>query len=279
MLRACRRATVVALAGAAAIAAQLAAVAPAQAATPTITIAATSKIKPVTGDVFVAFHAGALSGATIHGSISGATAGEVAVLYAQPFPYKTPAARLDSITLKTGKTAYSFTVTPTLATRYAVRLFATGHFKIPTAAPIATSPTKNLYVVGNGFWTGGANCGRPVCHETLHQYVIVPTSALGLEMSKLLLPYFGLSLGSANVPPPPKWLYLRAGHASVSAARRISAIEFERTISYSFTIGSHSYYWAWVTCLRDTVSKDGIGLPGYHGCGASRTPRTVAYLG
>ena len=65
----------------------------------------------------------------------------------------------------------------------------------------------------------------------------------------------------------------------VSAARRMSAIEFVRTISFSFTIGTHSYYWAWRACLQSTVSKDGIGLPGYHGCGASRVLRTTPYLG
>ncbi len=59
MLRAWRRAALVAtLTGSAAVAAQLAAVVQAQAATPTITVAATSRIAPVTGDVFVFFLGG-----------------------------------------------------------------------------------------------------------------------------------------------------------------------------------------------------------------------------
>ncbi len=32
-------------------------------------------------------------------------------------------------------------------------------------------------------------------------------------------------------------------------------------------------------CVKDTVSRDGLGLPGSHGCGARRVLRTVSYLG
>jgi hypothetical protein len=98
-------------------------------------------------------------------------------------------------------------------------------------------------------------------------------------MSKHMYPYFGVRLGNAAVPPAPKWLYLNAGHATVAPARRISASEFEETLKYSFTIGNHSYNWSWNSCWKDTVSKDGLGLPGHHSCGASRVLRTPQYLG
>jgi hypothetical protein len=78
---------------------------------------------------------------------------------------------------------------------------------------------------------------------------------------------------------PPRWLYLDAGHASVSGARRISAGEFERTLMFSFTIGNDGFYWGWTVCTKDAVSRDGLGLPGSHGCGARRVLRTVSYLG
>lgn len=279
MLRAWRRVVVLALAASTVIAAQLAGIAPAQAASPTVTIFATSKRKPVTGDVYVIFRAGTFSSATIHGKISGAAPGDVAVLFAQPFPYKKAPVRLNSFRLKTASPVYSFTVTPALATRYSVRLFASGQPDVP----LAISQTQNLYIIGNSFWTGGQTCnrpgGRPVCHQTVYQYLLEPASALSLEMAKPLLPYFGLNLGSTNVPPPPKWLYLRGGHATVSKARKISAFEFERTISFSFTINGDSYFWAWLSCLRNTLPKDGVGLPGYHECGASRVLRTIPYLG
>ena len=98
-------------------------------------------------------------------------------------------------------------------------------------------------------------------------------------MSKPLDAYFGVNLSATGTPPPPRWLYLNAGHASVSGARRISATEFEMTVTYTFTIGNDGYYFEWATCAKDTVSSDDLGLPGSHGCGARRILRTVNYLG
>jgi hypothetical protein len=276
MRRPWRRAAVAAVAGAAAIAAQFTVIAPAQAAGPAITIAATSKLPAVTGSHFVIYRGGTYSRATIHGAVTGGAAGEVAALYGQQFPYTKPAARLGAITLKTSaKTAYSFTVTPTLATHYAVRLFAS-----PTATtPMATSPVQNVYVANLQSFTAAQKCARPVCHETLHVYTWVPSAALKFEMGKHVYPYFGINLGGVSIPPPPKWLYLNAGHAHVAALRKISADEYEVTVSFSFTIGSDSYFWLWAECQRDAVSKDGLGLPGYHGCGGNRISVNTFYIG
>jgi hypothetical protein len=277
MLRQWRRAALVALAGAAAVAAQLAATSPAQAAAPAVTIAATSKFPPVTHDVFVLYHAGAYATAKIHGSISGATAGDVAALYAQQFPYKKPAVRLGSITLKAAAATYSFTVTPTLATKYAVRLFASS--KATTL--IASSRVQNLYVSNqqqippNSAW----NCSHSVCRLTLPVDTFVPASTLSTEIGKHVYPYFAVNLGGAKTPPPPKWLYLNGGHAKVTRTSRISADEFKYTITYSFTIGNHSANPRINFCTKDTESKDGLGLPGSHGCGASRIPASQSYLG
>jgi hypothetical protein len=278
MLRAWRRVTLVAtLTGSVAIAAQLAGVVPAQAATPTITVAATSSNPTVTGDVFVYYLGGTYGSARIHGTVTGAAAGEVATLYAQRFPYTKAAKPVGSITLSaTGPTiAYSFTVAPTLATRYQVKVFA----RKSAAIPLATSPRQNLYVVGNGYYSGGKTCGGPACRETFHIHMVVPSSTLSVEMSKPVYPYFGITLSATNALPPPRWLYLNAGGASVSGARRISASEFEITVTYSFTIGDDGYYFGWNTCTKDTLSTDGLGLPGSHGCGAHRILRTVSYLG
>lgn len=275
MLRALRRATLVAIAGGAAIVAQFAAIAPAHAAGPTITIAATSKIAPVTNDVVVVFYGGAYSHATIHGTISGAAAGEVATLFAQQFPFSKPPAKAGSITLTAASATYSFTVTPNLYTKYAVRVFASS----TATAPLGTSAVQNLYVAAGGSSNKDQTCGRPVCHETFRVYWNVPNAALSTEMGKHVYPYFGLFLDPNKEPPPPNWLYLNGGHASVAKARRINAFTFETTITYSFTIGNDGYFWLWTACVKDTVYKDGLGLPGSHGCGLSRIPRTTRYLG
>lgn len=205
-----------ALTAGAAIAAQLAAVAPAQAAGPAITIAATSRINPVPGYVLVEYRGGAGARARIHGIITGAAAGEVATLYAQPFPYaKAPAVVGSTAISAAGPAAYSFTVTPTLATRYQVELFA------------------------------GQTATRPLDNN-----------------------------------PQLEWLYLNAGHPSFTPARQVSADKFERTVTFSVTIGTHSSWtYAWLVCPQDTLSRDGLGLPGHHGCGSSRIRRTIGYLG
>jgi hypothetical protein len=282
MLRAWRRVTLVALTGAAAFAAQLAGVAPAQAAGPVITIAASSKIGPVTGYVVVEYRGGKDASARIHGTITGATAGDVATLYAQSFPFAKAPAPIRSATLSAvAPAAYSFTVTPTLATRYTVRLSAGK----TAARPLATSPVQNVYVSIGGTSTGTGLCalpGPPACRVTFHVFFIVPSSALKVEMSKPLYPYFAVRFGPPNgpTPPPPAWLYLNAGHPSFTAAQRISADKFERTLTFSFTVGvNSSENWAWGICVKDTLAKDGLGLPGHHGCGSRRVRRTADYLG
>lgn len=280
MLRAWQRAAAMALAGTAAIAAQLTGVIPAQAAAPTITIFATSKLPVVTGDVWVVYRGGGQYGsATIHGKISGAAAGEVAALYAQQFPYKKLPVRLGSVTLKSSTPVYSFPVTPDLATHYAVKLFASGTAR----AAMATSKVQNVYVLPKGNVTGGKSCqnDRPVCHETYHLYTIVPPSALRTEMGKHFYPYVGVSLSPTSVPPPPKWLYLNAYHSSVTTGHRISAGEYANVFTFRFTIGNDGASFNWDICLRGTVSKDGMGLPGSHGCGYLRrvSGTNIPFLG
>ncbi len=278
MRKAWRRAAVAALGGAAAIAAQLTATIPAQAAsTPSISIAVTAKAKPVTGYVMVFYRSGAYSTASVHGTITGGAAGEVAALYGQQFPFKRAAVRLGSIRLtSSAKVSYAFKVTPTLVTKYDVRLFASTGSK----AQIAISPLRVIFVQPGGATTGGpTKCGRPVCHETFRLWWIVPDSVLGVAMKDPIYAYFGINLGTVKVPPPPYWLYKNGGGAKVSGPHRVNAGEFETTVTYTFTIGYHSYYWLWIACGRDQMAKDGLGLPGYHGCGASRVPRTVTYLG
>src|SRR5262249_24664489 len=109
-----------------------------------IGIAADSGYQPLDGNTYVAFMAGKYSTARIHGTISRAASGEVAQLYAQPFPFKASPAQVDvAILHAAGKTAqYSFSVTPTVATRYTVKLFqsSTAH------RPVATSPVQTVYV-------------------------------------------------------------------------------------------------------------------------------------
>ena len=200
-------------------------------------------------------------------------------MYAQPFPYAKAPAPVRSVTLGAADPAeYSFMVTPTLATRYQVKLFA----RKTATSSLATSPVQNVYVTTDGSATGGGVCVPPTCRVTFHVFITVPSSALQVEMSKRLYPYFAVVYGPQGSPTPqaPEWLYLNSGHRRITSAQRISADKFERTVTFSYSAGADSSLnWAWTVCLKDTLAKDGLGLPGHHGCGSSRVRRTDAYLG
>src|SRR5579862_8670563 len=163
MMRARRRVAGMAVAGLLALGASLAVAGQAQAAAPTISVGASAKLPLITHDAVVLYQQGAYASANIHGTISGAAAGEVARLYAQPFPYKKAATAVAAVTVKASKAPYSFTVSPSLATRYWVKLF-----KGKTAtAPVASSSLQNVYVTLVGVPSGLKTCGRPACTQTI----------------------------------------------------------------------------------------------------------------
>lgn len=275
MMRAWRRAAGMAVAGVLALGASLAAAGQAQAAAPEISVAASAKLPPVTHDALVLYRDGAYASAKIHGTVSGAGAGEVARLYAQPFPYRRAATAVAAVTLKASKVPYSFTVSPSLATRYWVKLF-----KSKTAtAPVASSSLQNVYVTLANVATGLKTCARPTCTETITLTTKVPGSALGTEMVKQVYAYFALSLSKSGTPRPPAALTRNGGEASVSKPARLSATQYRFTIKFTFTVGNDGYAWRWNECSKDTVTKDGIGLPGTHSCGARLVSGSTLYLG
>jgi hypothetical protein len=273
MLKTWRRTALVALAAGAALAVQLTAVGSAQAATgPTITIAATSKLEVVTNDVFVVYKAGTYAIAMIHGTITGAADGDVESLFAQQFPFKKAPVKVGSQTIKAAKWRYSYTVTPSLYTKYAVRVFDKGK-------EVATTRVQSVYVSSLAALSASYSCSRSgLCHDTLNVYVSVPSSALGFELGKHVYPYFGINLNAKKKPPAPTWLYLNAAHPSVKS-HKVNAGEYETTVKYTFTIGKDYAVFIPAECQRDAVYKDGIGLPGSHGCGASRLSVSQYYVG
>lgn len=274
-MRAWRRAAGMAVAGVLAIGAPLAVAGQAQAAAPTISVAASTKLPLITHDALVMYQEGAYASAKIHGTISGAAEGEVARLYAQPFPYGKAATAVAAVTLKASNASYSFTVSPSLATHYWVKLFQT----TTATTPVAESSLQNVYVTLANVTTGVKTCGRPTCHETLTLTTKVPSSALSTELAKRVYAYFGLSLSKSGVPKEPATLTRNGGKASISRATRLSATKYRFTIKFTFTIGSDGYAWVWDECAKDTVTRDGIGLPGSHGCGAGKISISTIYLG
>jgi len=237
-------------------------------------MAAKSLFRPVTGDVFVVFDIGKFSKAQIHGSVSGAARGEVVRLLAQPFPFTSAPAKAGSVTLGGATASYSFTVTPTLATRYRVGLYANS----TSTTALAASTVRTVYVSNLMMASGIKSCARPVCRETIRVEEVVPASTLTDEISKHWYFYFGLNLSPTTAPPPPRFLTLST-HVTISRPVPGGARRFSRTISLSFRIGRDGYSFDWNTCSKDTEATDGLGLPGSHGCGAKRVSARAEYLG
>jgi hypothetical protein len=256
-----------AVAGALAAASQLPALA-APASTPTITIAASSKLPKVTGFVAVIFRAPGLRSAKISGAITGAADGQVVKLYAQRFPFKkapAPTGTPITISLPGASTPYSFMATPTLATRYTVELFADA----TATTPLATSAVVTVYVTSDGHISGGQRCGRPTCHEKFRLQLTVPASTLKTEIHKRWFVYFGIRFSARSLLP--RTLRLGAGHVHVSAPRKISGRKFAVTLTFTFFIGNHGFRFVFFPCQRDTERKDGLNLPGHHGCGTLKS--------
>jgi hypothetical protein len=241
------------------------------------TISASSALAPVTGDVYVVYLGGTNSSATLSGTVKDTGSGEVARLYALRFPFGGTPAQAGSVALQpaAGTASYSFQVTPSLATRYKVEVFASA----TATSPVATSATTTVYVAPSATNSGTPTCGRPVCHESITIRVFVPASVLSAEIAKQWYPYFAINLAPAIEPAAPSVMNLGAGNGQVSAAQRVSSTEYDITVTFSFDIGSDAYNFRWRTCDKASEAQDGVGLPGNHGCGAPTATAGQRYLG
>jgi serine/threonine-protein kinase len=267
----------VAVVAAAAVAAGLTLISSPARATASVAIAVKSALTPVDGYTFVGFMAGKDASARIQGQIKGATDGEVAQLYAQPFPYKSAPTEVGEVILHpSGKKAtYAFTATPSVATRYRVELFQNSTAK----TPLVSSAISTVYVGYDSTSSNSQTCARPVCREKLSVQLFVPASALNAEIAKRWYVYLGLTLAPSKEPASPKYQLLGAGAPQVTDVHRISATEFGVTVNLSFRVGNDAYSWNWSACIMGTEADDGIGLPGHHGCGDKTVLTSASFLG
>lgn len=277
------RRTLVVSAAACAIAGSGAATALAQTATtgPTVTIGTRSLSPKAYGYTFVWFgdtyKNGIYAQATISGAVAGATSGMVAQLYAQPFPYNKAAAPVSHQQLVldgASSERYSFAATPGLATRYSVEVLPSATVSTPVQA---TSPSATVYTVTTQPYGNIKTCNRagnrPICHQSIRIYTIVPASAYRAEARKKLYFYFAVNLNRTHIPKTPAWLSLD-GSAKIEKVKRISAIEFEQTVVISFRVNDDAYNFNVGFCSKASESSDGVNLPGHHHCGAKRVKDT-----
>jgi hypothetical protein len=136
-----------------------------------------------------------------------------------------------------------------------------------------------LYVLEYKPFRESHRCPRPDCTSVLHVNAFVPTSAMRTERAKKIYPYFAVNLSRSRIPGPPVFLYLRAGHPRVSRTERLSAGEYRFAIKFTFRIGNDAAHWGFNFCTKDTVTTDGIGLPGHGHCGDKRVRAKTRYLG
>jgi hypothetical protein len=208
--------------------------------------------------------------------------GETAELYAQPFPYRHAPVPVGSVVLKASRTgaAYAFSVAPSLATRYYVELFPSSS----ATAPLARSRTVTIYVTRDVADGRAPKCGKPLCPPAVHLHVFVPASAMGTELSKRWYTYVAPAPGAAVklqlMGPGNRKIkqLLKAVSPQVSKPHRVSATEFDLTLRFPSGYGPLLPLWHFAACTADTETRDGLGLPGHHQCGATTVP-PASYLG
>jgi serine/threonine protein kinase len=242
-------------------------------------ITAKSALAPQSGDVWVMYHGGADGQAQVSGEVKGAARGYVARLYAQPFPFSARPAAVASVALhpRHKLAPFTFTVTPSLATRYYVSVFQNRKAR----RSLGRSPGAVIYVATTMTRGKSQPCKRPTCHETFTLNVYVPPPSLSSEMSKRWYTYFGLNMSkSAKAPAGPAVLHLGAGSPTISAPKQVAADEYAVTVTFRFPIGKKDgYTWLWAACVQGSETTDGVGLPGTHGCGAKAISTAHSYLG
>lgn len=216
--------------------------------------------------------------AVISGEVNGAVAGDVVTLWAQPFGAKAPAATRSALTLSpSGDTpaTYRFTVTPSTATKYYVQV-TTG----PTVD--TTSPVTSVYVT-EGFGKQNPDnrttCSGEHCRTSWRVYIVLPASARPVEAAKRWYLYYALDTKLSQGKLPAAVVLTKNG--STTRARKISSTEYEVTITIRFvTKLKHPARDIFgESCTKDTESKDGMGLPGHHGCGAKKITSKQIYVG
>jgi hypothetical protein len=243
-----------------------------------VTIGTTSTFVPVSGDTLVRFGAPAPeNSAHVSGTVTGIPAGLtllVGTLLEEKFGETTFTATTEQADLRPldGSAAYTFPVTPTLATSYEVEVSQSA-----TSAPLRTSGPRTVYVIPD-LTVGGLTCTRPSCSGKLVITAHVPPAAFGTESLKKLNVYQRLSTSADSTPAEPQTLSLAATARAVSRDAAKSTVQY--SYRYGFNIGSaDGYQWRINYCTPDSEATDGVGLPGGHDCGDPAVSTADPYLG
>jgi hypothetical protein len=228
----------------------------------------------VAGRALVAYKAAGHDRGTISGAVTGNQAGDVVSLLAKPFRAATFKATGQQVTLTAaGSASYSFAVQPSLATGYRVQVSTTTG---STTTVDATSAMATLYVEASGHgFKAHQKCTSTTCRYWYTASTVLPASAYKTESRKHVYMYLAQWYSAKH---PARWFYL-SRTATTSKVKRINSGEFELTYTWHVHLRTGQNYWLPLSCTKDSVAKDGLGLPGGHGCGVKRVSAKVTYLG
>jgi hypothetical protein len=227
----------------------------------TISISAQTANSPVGGLVW----ANAGKAATISGDTGDGQAGTAVELQASKFPFTSGFATIGQNQTGSGG-SYSFTATPTLATRYRVVLVSDA---------TSQSSVVTVYVASN--WISHASrCvnGTFSCQLHISAHVVYPAGTAKREGKKLVYYYFGVRSGSQTTPPARVKLVKKSRQHHRGHQYRVGfSVKFPTPTAFSYR---------WEICTKDTEAHDGLGLPGRHHCGArsiSQAALAQGYIG
>jgi hypothetical protein len=256
---------------------------PAAPAAPAATLTLSSAFPKVSGDVLVLYKdtANSYDIAHLSGELSGMSGNPQVDLMGYWFPFTAAPVVLASATptLAGGAASFSFDRTPSNATKWFVKVLASSTAGAPT---VATSNTEEAFVsVATTVTPATAPaCSRPTCHMSFTETTFYPPSVASQEEAKYLYSYLGYTLSATKEPPPPTDIQ-RYGYI-VKKSVNTSTGEVTDALSFSFTVNNDGYNFVWTTCDKDTVTVDGMGLPGTHDCGDTTIPFPIpnnGYLG
>ena len=215
---------------------------------------------------------GDMNQARITGKITGARTGDVATLLAKPFgsgsfqPTGTPISLHPS---GGAAVSYSFTVEPSVATAYRLRVSTAGEVDV-------TSSVQTVYVTPGAFGPAAhQKCSTKSCTYSYDLYFLVPASAYKVEAAKHQYLYQAVWY---NRKKPAAFFYL-AKTARATGPIKINSREFEIKLTFYIPLHNGGAHWTTVSCAKDDEPRDGIGLPGRHGCGNNRIRTDAIYIG
>ena len=218
-----------------------------------------SGFAPLFGDVFVRYRDGNSARAEIKGSVAGGKAGEIVRLYDQRFPFTSAPALADWVTLNPAAngTGYAFTVTPTIATRYQVKLFANASASVP----LASSVISTIYVLGYSRIVRNTGCvGVPVCHATVVSAVEDPPAGIQASLNDPWYAYLGTTVGPAGSSvADPTSMQLGLENAAISV-HRTGDDSLSLTLTFSYNVGNDAYSLQYADCVRASRRRTGSGF-------------------